>query len=210
MARSSAYQYSVFVNCPFDVRYRGLLRAMVFAVIDCGFEPRCAWEIVSSGSDRLDKLFRLMAECKFGIHDLSRTQVDSKTGLPRFNMPFELGVFLGAKRFGRNQQRKKSCIVLDTESYRYRKFISDIGGCDVLAHGNNVESLIRTIRDWLGTYSKRLIPGGKTVFRKYQRFLKQLPSQSRALDIEYSELTYMDFRLLAEEWLDFYEEERVA
>src|SRR5262249_5963635 len=30
--------------------------------------------------------------CKYGIHDISRTEVTSASGLPRFNMPLELGV----------------------------------------------------------------------------------------------------------------------
>jgi hypothetical protein len=38
--------------------------------------------------------------------------------LPRFNMPFECGVFYGALRFGRPSQRRKRFLLLDTEPYQ--------------------------------------------------------------------------------------------
>ena len=110
MAVSKNYDYNVFVNCPFDLRYRKLFRAIVFSIIDCGFIPRCALELADSSVERLDKLFDLIAKCRLGIHDISRTQPDSKSRLPRFNMPLEVGMFLGAKRFGPREQKKKNCI----------------------------------------------------------------------------------------------------
>ena len=47
---------------------------------------------------RFDKLSRLIRESGKSIHDLSRTDL-SAAGMPRFNMPFELGLYLGATRF---------------------------------------------------------------------------------------------------------------
>lgn len=82
---------SVFINAPFDRRYRRLFDALVFAVVDCGFEARCALEGDDGSEVRLDKIYRLIQECALGIHDLSRTTLDSRHRLPRFNMPLELG-----------------------------------------------------------------------------------------------------------------------
>ncbi len=48
--------------------------------------------------------------------------------LPRFNMPLELGIFLGAKRFGSQKQKQKNGLILDREKYRYQSFCSDIAG----------------------------------------------------------------------------------
>lgn len=207
MAVSKKYDYNVFVNCPFDIRFRKLFHAIVFSVIDCGFIPRCALELADSSVERLDKLFNMIAECRLGIHDISRTQLDSKNRLPRFNMPLELGMFLGAKRFGSKEQKKKTCIILDTEKFRYQKFISDIGGKDIEAHSNDVSKVIKTVRNWLGTYSKALIPGAKMITEKYSDFLYQLPQQCRKLHLIPRDLTFVDYRLLAEEWLDKYDEE---
>src|SRR5262249_47825244 len=93
------YSRSVFLNVPFDDRYRPLFRAIVFAVFDCGFIARCGWESADGSRGRIDKIYELIGECRLGIHDISRTDPDARTRLPRFNMPLELGVFLGAKRF---------------------------------------------------------------------------------------------------------------
>ena len=57
------------------------------------------------------------------------------TQLPRFNMPLELAMFFGCKRFGSESQKKKRTLVLDREPYRYRQFISDIAGQDIRARG---------------------------------------------------------------------------
>jgi hypothetical protein len=81
------YDKSVFINCPFDGAYRPLFEAIVFAVFDCGFEPRCALETEDAGQVRMEKIFDLIEDCRFAINDLSRIELDSATNLPRFNMP---------------------------------------------------------------------------------------------------------------------------
>ena len=83
----------VFINVPFDRRYQKLFDALVFAVHDCGFVARGAREHEDSSQVRLEKLYRIIGECRYGIHDLSRVTVDSKRRLPRFNMPLETGYF---------------------------------------------------------------------------------------------------------------------
>jgi hypothetical protein len=68
----SSYEDSVFLNVPFDRTYARLLNALVFAIHDCGFVARSALEIEDSGQARVEKILDLIAECKFGIHDISR------------------------------------------------------------------------------------------------------------------------------------------
>jgi hypothetical protein len=46
----------------------------------------------------------------------------------------KLGLFLGAKTFGRRGSRAKVCLILDRQKYRYQKFCSDIAGQDIEAH----------------------------------------------------------------------------
>ena len=98
--RSADYNDNVFINCPFDPNYKQLFDAMVFAIHDCGFIPRCALEEDDASEVRIDKIYNIIADCRYGIHDISRTQLDAASGFPRFNMPLELGIFLGAKKFG--------------------------------------------------------------------------------------------------------------
>src|ERR1700740_2359962 len=103
----------VFINCPFDAEYQPLFRALVFAVQDCGFVARSALEREDGSEVRIEKIRRIIAESAFGIHDISRTEPDAGTGLPRFNMPLELGIFLGAKYYGGAEQARKSCVILE-------------------------------------------------------------------------------------------------
>src|ERR1700679_3192363 len=93
---SVSHNTFVFINCPFDDGFKDILYAMVFTVYRCGFTPRSALEEDNALENRLSKIERIIHECKFGIHDISRTEVNEK-GLPRFNMPFELGMFFGLK-----------------------------------------------------------------------------------------------------------------
>ncbi len=137
MGTPRRYSNSVFINCPFDEEYRPIFDALVFAVFDCGFVARCSLEFAGSGGVRIDNIAALVRECKFGIHDVSRTELDQGSGLPRFNMPLELGIFLGAMKLGTPKQREKDCLILDKTRYRYQRFISDIAGQDIEAHNGD-------------------------------------------------------------------------
>ena len=83
---ASPYTSSVFINCPFDEAYKPIFDAIVFSVLDSGFTPRCSMEIDDSAQVRIDKIFRIIEECKYAIHDLSRTELDPEHNLPRFNV----------------------------------------------------------------------------------------------------------------------------
>jgi hypothetical protein len=199
--RAGAYELSVFINCPFDPAYKKLFYSIIFAVIHCGFRARCAQEIDDSGQVRIDKIFKIIEACRYGIHDLSRTEIDRRNRLPRFNMPLELGLFLGAKQFGSPPQSKKNCLILDKHPYRYQKFISDIAGQDIRAHLKKEKQAIGVTRDWLSTSSGRTIPGGEHIYSQYQRFNGELPLLCRRLKLKKSELTFNDYTNIATSWL---------
>jgi hypothetical protein len=197
------YQTDVFINCPFDPQYQPLFRAMVFTVFDCGFRARCALEIGDAAEVRIDKIFRIIEECKYGIHDISRTQLDADSQLPRFNMPLELGMFLAAKRFGARNQKQKGCLILDSDRYRYQQFISDIAGQDIQSHRNDPEQMIGIVRNWLrGASGRTTIPGGTEIHRRYRRFLDRLPGICNALRLETEEITFNDFADIVSIWLE--------
>ena len=201
MARSS-YASSVFINCPFDDTYGPILDVLVFAVFDCGFEPRCAMEIDDGAQIRIDKIFNIINECKFSIHDVSRTELDPNTDLPRFNMPLELGMVLGARRFGGKRHGEKSCLIMDTERFRYQAFISDISGQDIKAHQNDPRRAVRLVRNWLNDASgRKTIPGGTMIWRRYQKYLAELPALCAAADLTIDEMTFNDKANFASEWL---------
>jgi hypothetical protein len=201
MARNN-YGNSVFINCPFDAEYRPLFEAIVFGVLDCGFRPRCALEIDDASEVRIDKVFKMIAECKYGVHDISRTEVTSASGLPRFNMPLELGMFLAAKRFGAGRQTKKVCLILDSLPYRYQQFISDIAGQDIQIHRNNAKDAISVVRNWLRNSSgSKVLPGGMETFRRFQLFEQEMPAFCQRLRVQRHELTFTDSVTIINDWL---------
>jgi hypothetical protein len=160
------YDFNVFVNCPFNEIYLPLMEALIFAIHDCGFIARSALEAEDPGEVRIHKIARIIKDCRYGIHDISRTEVDRETGLPRFNMPLELGLFLGARRFGSKTDKMKGCLILDCKRYRYQRFCSDIAGQDFQSHDSTPETAVRVVRNWLRNnshYSDIAIPGGSAM-----------------------------------------------
>lgn len=196
------YNDNVFINCPFDDEFKEIFHAKIFAVFDCGFRARCALEEDDGGEIRIEKIINIIKQCKYGIHDISRTELCDKTGLPRFNMPLELGIFLGARKYGDASQKKKTCLITDKEPYRYQIFMSDIAGQDIRAHHNKPEKAIAIVRNWLSTASNRaVIPGGKSIAARYKAFHSDLPSMCEEAKIEADEITFNDYSTFVSAWL---------
>ena len=149
------------------------MEAAVFAIIACGYEARCALEDSDSGTPRLQRIIALIRECRLSIHDFSRTGANPH---PRFNMPFEFGLVLGARYYGQNAQRRKRCLVVATERHDYQRFISDISGQDIEAHHDSETELIAQVRQFLrGDAGRRSLPGPAEIGRYYQAFKRDLP-----------------------------------
>lgn len=166
---------------------------------DCGFHARSALEVEDSGEVRVQKIIRIIGESPYAIHDISR--IDT----PRFNMPLELGLFLGAKAFGGPEQQAKSCIVLDEEPYRYQKYCSDIAGQDIRAHGGKPGVAIEVVRNWLSTTAGArgtVIPSGSVIARRYGAYRANLPNSCERLQLNPRRLTFFDHRVIVIAWLD--------
>lgn len=192
----------VFLNVPFDPGYKPLLEAIVFAVRGLGFVARCALEVDDASQNRLDKVMRLIEECRYGVHDISAVALGADTNLPRFNMPLELGLYLGCKRYGGAAQHEKACLVLDSEPHRYRASLSDIAGQDIHVHGGNPEGAIVAVRNWLVTVSRRPgLPGGAELVSRHRRFRKNLPVTCKRLRRNPQDLTFTDLSELIHMWL---------
>ena len=172
MPKPDLYARSVFINCPFSSDYQPIFRAILFAVYACSYRPRCALEVSDSSENRLDKIEDIIRESKFGIHDISFMNVDAATKLPRFNMPFELGLFLAAKKFGTGRQKRKIALILDQSGYRYRSALSDISGQDISFHEADPLRAIRDVRDWLDSYQGGAysLPGGEHIAASTKNF----------------------------------------
>ncbi|WP_310821193.1 hypothetical protein [Stratiformator vulcanicus] len=190
------------MNCPFDADYRPIFDAILFAIYDCGFRPRCALEDEDSSQIRVHKIRDLIGTSQFAIHDISRVQMDAISGFPRFNMPLELGMFLGAKWFGAPPQDSKNCLILDTERYRFQQFLSDISGQDIRAHDDDPNRAVTQIRNWLNTFSQRRLPSARRIISRYEAFRKQWVKLARKLSVDEDEPTFRDVEELIYHWLD--------
>ena len=191
------------MNGPFDAGYRPMLDGIVFAIRDLGFVPRCALEEDDGGENRLAKVERIIEECRFGIHDLSAVELDDATALPRFNMPLELGLFLGCKRYGGDSQIGKACLILDRDRYRYRTFISDISGQDIHAHGGHPRQAIIEVRNWLAnTSGRKLLRGGVEIAARFDRFQAALPRNCVNLQRDPANLIFVDLTEMVSIWLE--------
>lgn len=197
------YDRSVFINCPFSAGYQPIFRAIVFTIFVCEFRPRCALEISDSSENRLAKIENIVEQCRFGIHDLSIMELDEATRLPRFNMPFELGLFMAAKRFGQGKQKRKTALVLDSDAYRYRAALSDISGQDIASHNGSPELAIAKVRDWLDASDRdrASLVGGDFIAEKFSAFAERLPTACRALQLNPEKLTFPDLCRAIEAWL---------
>jgi hypothetical protein len=196
------YGRSVFINCPLDGQFKPLFDTAIFAVQIAGFKPRCALEASNAGQIRLEKIMGIISSCQYGIHDISRTESGSN-GLPRFNMPLELGLDLGCRRYGSGHHKDKRLLILDKRRHRYQKFISDIAGQDIESHQNSRNQLIRCIRDWLSTESgDAAIPGGPYIYKRYRAFQRALPIHCQNLRLSLEQLTFGDLSRLVRIWLE--------
>ena len=141
---------------------------------------------------RVDKIYDIIEACRFGIPDVSRTELDPTLGLPRFNMPLELGVFLGAR-----------CVVLDRERFRYQAYLSDLSGQDIKAHGDDPVKAFRAVRDWPSQFTPEnaLLLGARKMTERYALFLADLPALLIGVGIERDALIYNDYTTLVVGWI---------
>jgi hypothetical protein len=200
-----AYNNSVFLNVPFDRSYKRLFEAAVFAILDCGFIARSAKEDEDFSTPRVEKIYKLIRESKYGIHDISRVTLDPKNGLPRFNMPLELGIWMGAKRYGSKRDRAKQALVFDKVDHRYHKFCSDISGQDARSHNNDPSLVIHKIRNWLRSspdLGNVVFPGPEKIVARYAQFRAQLPAECRLRGLNWRQLEFSDYSNLVFGWLN--------
>lgn len=132
------FHKNVFINCPFDTTYKILLQPLLFTIIYLEFNPLIASD-KSSSKVRIKKIIKLIRSSKYSIHDISRSKPLKINDLPRFNLPYELGLDIGCKTFGNEKFRKKKILILDTKRNHFKKVISDISGQDIQAHEDNLK-----------------------------------------------------------------------
>lgn len=164
------FSKNAFVNCPFDDDYEPILQAILFCLVRFGLSPRIATERIDSGEARLAKIEELIEASKYSIHDLSRCQSMREGELYRLNMPFELGIDYGCRKYQGKPFDEKCILILEEQPYRYQAAISDLAGRDIQRHGGEYVSAIRVVRKWLvSTGEFEEVPASR-VISEYEDF----------------------------------------
>lgn len=187
----------VFINCPFDPEFRPLFEAIVFTINACDYSPRCALESIDSGQNRLAKIIDLIDVCDFSLHDLSRTELNLHE-LPRFNMPFELGLAIGRKY---PKGKASRMLVMDKISHRYLEFLSDMRGCDMVSHNNDAGAVVGHVRDWLSSYGEFPLNGPNHMRAWFERFQLDLPGICEACGLDRLQMSFTDLVFCVRFWV---------
>jgi len=142
----SARQESAFLNIPYDRNYEPLYLAFIAGLSGFGLVPRATVEIPTSDR-RLDRIVKLIRDCRYSFHDLSRVQLDrGKPPTPRFNMPFELGL---AVDWALVANPKHQWFVFESRSHRLQKSLSDLNGTDPHVHNGAADGVLRGLMNAL-------------------------------------------------------------
>lgn len=196
------YNENIFINCPDDEDYESMFKAIMFAVTANEFIPVCA-KSKKGGDIRVSKICELITKCKYGIHDISKTEPDKDNNLPRFNMPFELGLFFGCQKYGNDKD--KDFIVFDRTEHRYEKFLSDIKGLDVEAHNDEPLDALRGVNSWLsvirmGAGKPRINP--KRILDDYEEYVEDFSDTAKIIEIDINNLEPIDYHIIAGHWIE--------
>jgi hypothetical protein len=117
-------------------------------------------------------------------------------------MPFELGLFLGAREFGGRTHNRKTCIIIDKQRFRFQKYISDIAGQDIHSHKGRAKTLIVELATWLRRQSgDGRVPGGRAIALEFKKFTGALPAICTGRSLDISELVFSDYTQIVTEYL---------
>ncbi|MFL6233606.1 MAG: hypothetical protein ACJ76N_10770 [Thermoanaerobaculia bacterium] len=138
----------MFLNVPFDADYAPLFLALIAGLTALGRTPRCVLEVPSGGRNRLERIFGLMESCDASIHDLSRITLSGPQDVPRFNMPFELGM-----AYALAQKVSHDFFIFEEKPFRLQASLSDLNGHDPHIHDSTPSGVLRCVLDCVGTPS---------------------------------------------------------
>jgi hypothetical protein len=148
VAKPKRSRGKVFLNIPYDEKFERLFVAYIAGLSALGLRPHATLEIPDS-TRRLEKILRIERSCEYSVHDLSRVELSprkrGKPRVPRFNMPFELGLCVAdATHAG---TRKPNWFVFETVDMRADKSLSDLKGTDPKIHGGRITGVFGELRD---------------------------------------------------------------
>lgn len=197
----------VFINCPIDPGYDELFKASIYTILACGFYPVSALQL-NDGGLRLEKICNLIKSCMYSIHDLSMVELDDENSLPRFNMPFELGIDYGYRNDGCSILRQKSFLIFESSTHKLGVYLSDLAGNDPSCHIKKPEFVIKEIRNWLNSaiivYNKFSLPGDRKIAETFNNFCQDLPDLCKDAGFDVNSISFVDLTSMMRTWIEKY------
>jgi hypothetical protein len=172
---------SVFLNVPYDEKFKKLYLAYLSGLVSLGLNPKVTLAI-PGGVTRLDRIFTLIRSCRYSLHDLSRVELDkSHPPTPRFNMPMELGMAVAWEKMN---PRDHVWFVFETQDRRAQKSISDLNGTDCNIHSGTEEGVMRELCNAFVRRRHRMtVPEMLTIHRELKRRVPALMRSSGAASV---------------------------
>ena len=131
---------SVFLNIPYDQSFEKLYLAYLVGLTQLGLRVNASLAVPNQG--RLETIIGLIEQSDFSIHDLSRIQLSK--GIPRFNMPVELGLALYRSHVTNGRHR---VYIFESRRYRAQRSTSDVNGIDPQIHTGTARGVMAGLRN---------------------------------------------------------------
>lgn len=169
------FEHRVFVNCPYSADYRDMQRALIFTLMRLGFSPVLAAQVSDSGQHRMDKIRQQIRDCRHSVHDLSLVISSKKGEHARMNMPYELGLDLGARWYGGSPLDTKVLLVLERKRGSVKKALTDHAGFDLRTHEGRIDLLFQEVRAHFYAHLTAQPDGVRSRFPSYDELLAEWP-----------------------------------
>jgi hypothetical protein len=164
----------VFLNVPYDLRFKHLYIAYIVGLTELGLRPTATLAI-PGGEARLDRIFELIQTCRYSVHDLSRVEMSrTPPATPRFNMPFELGMVVAWTKL---HPERHTYIACESVNRRVQKSLSDMAGTDFNIHNGTPRGVMRELCNaFVRQREKPTVPG---MMKRYEMVCKLIPKMMR-------------------------------
>jgi len=158
---------SVFLNIPYDSQFEDLYLAYIVGLTQLGLKINLTLAVPNQG--RLDRIIKLIERSAVSIHDLSRIELSS--GIPRFNMPLELGLALYRSRTTKGRHK---VFVFESKPYRMQRSTSDISGIDPQIHSKRPKGVMAGLRNIFYQADGTTVPEMLSSYRAVKRRIPEL------------------------------------
>jgi hypothetical protein len=181
MPRPQAEPNSVFLNIPYDAQFQPLYLAYIVGLTELGLTPKATLAI-PGGIARLDRIFALIQQCAYSVHDLSRVELDlTPPPTPRFNMPVELGLAIA---WAKLHPTRHTWFVCESQNRRAQKSVSDLNGTDFNIHDGTPEGVMRELTNaFVRRRDHTAVPKMMQSYRKVKTLLPKLRSNAGSKDL---------------------------